>query len=160
MAGMMPVPGLSEAASAIRQLAVTKRRNVTEIIVHCSATPAGRDIRCADIRQWHIADRKFSDIGYHFVIDLDGTIEHGRPLQQAGAHCIRHNRHSIGICYVGGTDSCGQAADTRTTLQKISLKALIQLIRNSFDRLTVHGHRDFAAKACPCFDAASEYGKP
>ena len=77
-------------------------RQIDEIIVHCSATREGRDFSAADIRRWHVADRHFSDIGYHFVVRLDGSIEVGRPLRRSGAHCRAHNRRSVGVCYIGG----------------------------------------------------------
>lgn len=157
MATGIPVPGLSKAAEAIRAFTSGKSRKIDEIILHCSATPIGRDVRCADIRRWHINDRKFTDIGYHFVITIDGIIEIGRPLRHAGAHCLGHNRHSIGICYVGGLDNNGNAADTRTQAQHHSLHAIISLITRLLPGIRIHGHRDFAPKECPCFDATTEY---
>ena len=89
-------------------------RQIDEIIVHCSATREGRDFSAADIRRWHVADRHFSDIGYHFVVRIDGSIEAGRPLRRPGAHCRAHNRRSVGVCYIGGLDRNGHPADTRT----------------------------------------------
>lgn len=153
----MPVPGLSRAGNEIKSFAKSASRQISEIIVHCSATPAGRNVRCSEIRRWHMADRGFSDIGYHFVIDLDGTVETGRPLSQLGAHCVGHNRKSIGICYIGGVDHKGNASDTRTISQKEALTRLILIIKQAFPNVRVHGHRDFARKECPSFDAASEY---
>lgn len=126
-------------------------RHITEIIVHCSATPAGRDVRPEQIRQWHLA-RGFNDIGYHFVITLDGTIHVGRRLDKPGAHCVGHNRVSVGVCYVGGCDSKMRPADTRTPEQRRALRTLVALLLHYFPDATVHGHREFAAKACPSFD--------
>ncbi len=83
-------------------------RRIDEIIIHCSATPAGRDVRVADIRRWHVEERGWRDVGYHFVVCLDGRIERGRPLWKAGAHCMGHNSHSVGVCYVRG--GCGDAS--------------------------------------------------
>ena len=120
-------------------------RAIDTIIVHCSATPAGRDNSAADIRRWH-RQRGFSDIGYHFVVRLDGTIEAGRPLELPGAHCRGHNLRSIGVCY-----------DTRTPAQRASLLRLLTALHLAHPRATIRGHRDFAAKACPCFDATREY---
>lgn len=77
-------------------------RNIKEIIVHCSATPEGKDFTVADIKRWHLA-RGFSDIGYHYVIYRDGSIHVGRSENISGAHCTGHNTISIGICYIGGT---------------------------------------------------------
>lgn len=132
-------------------------RQIDEIIVHCSATREGRDFSAADIRRWHVADRHFSDIGYHFVVRIDGSIEAGRPLRRPGAHCRAHNRRSVDVCYIGGLDRNGHPADTRTAAQRASLLALLTILRRAFPHASIHGHHDFAPKACPCFPATSEY---
>lgn len=134
----------------------TSKREIKEIIIHCSATRQGKDFTASDIRRWHL-ERGFSDIGYHFVIRRDGTIERGRSLDKIGAHCLGHNRNSIGICYVGGLDSMGRPMDTRTYLQRKTLVELLRQLQMSFPNASIHGHCEFAAKACPCFDARSEY---
>lgn len=133
-------------------------RPINEIILHCSATKVFRDFSANDIRRWH-RERGFSDIGYHFVVDLDGTVEIGRPIDQIGAHCLNHNRLSVGICYIGGLDLDGRPCDTRTDAQRVALPAVIRRIRRNHPRTTIHGHREFAAKACPCFDAKGEYSQ-
>lgn len=132
-------------------------RRITELIVHCSATPAGRDVTAADIRRWHKEERGFADIGYHFVVRLDGTVECGRRLSVAGAHCRGHNSRSVGVCYVGGIGSDGRPADTRTPAQRQALLDLLTALRRRFPGASIHGHRDFAPKACPSFDATAEY---
>ena len=126
-------------------------RSINEIIVHCTATRAGRHYTVADIDRWH-RQRGFRCIGYHWVVYLDGTIHPGRPEAEAGAHCLGHNARSIGICYVGGLDAEGKPADTRTPAQRAALQTLVALLRNRYPGVTVHGHREFANKACPCFD--------
>ena len=132
-------------------------RNINKIIVHCSATPEGKAFSVDDIRRWHL-QRGFADIGYHFVIYLDGSVHVGRPLAKAGAHCKGHNAHSVGVCYIGGVASDGKTPkDTRTDAQKASLVKLITELRQQFPNASVHGHREFANKACPCFDARKEY---
>ena len=131
-------------------------RKITEIIVHCADTPEGRDDKSADIRRWHKA-RGFNDIGYHYVVDLDGSIEPGRPIETAGAHCTGHNTNSIGICYIGGADKGMKPKDTRTDAQKQSLVLLLRYLRQRYPSAKIYGHRDFANKACPCFDAKTEY---
>jgi N-acetylmuramoyl-L-alanine amidase len=132
-------------------------RSINEIIVHCADTPEGRDNTVADITRWH-KDRGFATIGYHYVIYRDGSIHEGRPLEQIGAHCVGHNKHSIGICYIGGCASDGKTPkDTRTPEQKEALLALLRRLKARFPNATIHGHRDFAAKACPSFDAFREY---
>lgn len=126
-------------------------RQIKQIIIHCSATPEGKNIGATTIRGWH-KERGFTDIGYHYVIRLDGTIEQGRPIEQIGAHCQGHNRNSIGICYIGGLSQKRQPKDTRTIAQRQAMKQLIQELQEQFPEVTIHGHREFAAKACPCFD--------
>ena len=85
-------------------------RKITEIILHCAATPEGKDFTVADIDRWHRA-RKFNGIGYHYVIYRDGTVHAGRPVERSGAHCTGHNAQSVGVCYIGGcaTDAQGHA---------------------------------------------------
>ncbi len=132
-------------------------RSINEIIVHCAATREGRDFTVEDITRWHKA-RGFATIGYHYVIYRDGSIHEGRPLEQIGAHCVGHNKHSIGICYIGGCASDGKTPkDTRTPEQKEALLSLLRRLKARFPNATIHGHREFAAKACPSFDAFREY---
>ena len=132
-------------------------RKINEIIIHCAATREGRGFTVEDITRWHKA-RGFATIGYHYVIYRDGSIHEGRPLEQIGAHCVGHNKHSIGICYIGGCASDGKTPkDTRTSEQKEALLSLLRRLKARFPNATIHGHRDFAAKACPSFDAFREY---
>jgi N-acetylmuramoyl-L-alanine amidase len=132
-------------------------RNIKEIIIHCSDTPEGKDFTVSDIRSWHLA-RNFSDIGYHYVIYRDGSIHEGRNVNISGAHCTNHNSISIGICYIGGRAAVGTTPkDTRTEAQKKSLVDLLNKLRKIYPNATIHGHKEFAAKACPSFDAKREY---
>ena len=126
-------------------------RKITEIIVHCTATRDGRSFTVRDIDSWH-RERGFRSIGYHWVVYLDGTIHPGRPEAETGAHCKGHNQKSVGVVYVGGLDGRGRPADTRTPAQRDSLRTLVCMLRNRYPGATVHGHREVAAKACPCFD--------
>lgn len=135
------------------------RRSINEIIIHCTATPEGRECSVDEIRQWHKA-RGFTDIGYHYVIHLDGRVENGRDVDIAGAHCTGHNTHSIGVVYVGGCTKDGKTPkDTRTLDQKAAIANLLMDLRRLYPMATIHGHRDFANKACPSFDATHEYRK-
>ena len=131
-------------------------RPINEIIVHCTATKEGRDFDVKDVRRWHL-QRKFKDIGYHYLVLLDGTVQEGRPVEQPGAHCTGHNANSIGVCYVGGLDADGKPADTRTLKQRYALRFLLSELRHKYPQATIHSHRDFAAKDCPCFAATKEY---
>lgn len=134
----------------------SSHRAIDKIIIHCTATPEGRDVTAADVDRWH-RQRGFRCIGYHFIIRLDGRIEPGRPVAEVGAHCSGHNAGSIGVAYVGGLDAAGNPCDTRTPAQRRALVELINELVKEYPRARVHGHRDFAAKACPCFDATKEY---
>lgn len=130
-------------------------RWINKIIVHCSDSPFGRNDKAKDIDLWHKA-KGWSGIGYHFVIDLDGTIEKGRDVRKIGAHCLTQNNHSIGVCYIGGRDRDGKYADTRTPAQRESMAKLLRELVQEY-KSPVYGHRDFANKPCPCFDAKAEY---
>lgn len=132
-------------------------RKIKKIIIHCTATPCGQHITVADIDRWHRA-RGWSGIGYHYVIYTDGSVHPGRPLGKAGAHCAGHNRDSIGIVYAGGLATDGTTpADTRTPAQRESLHILVEQMLTQFPGATVHGHNEFAVKACPCFDVRTEF---
>ena len=154
-----------------------KPSEIDAIVVHCSATREGQDVRAADIDKWH-KERGFAMIGYNYVIDLDGRVEVGRPLTRAGAHCNTkgvsrrsYNVHSIGICYIGGLDKNGNPKDTRTPQQKLALSNLIYNLIEKYPIVEVIGHRDASPdlngdgkitknewiKACPCFDVRSEF---
>lgn len=131
-------------------------RKIDKIIIHCSATKEGKDFRLNDIAAWH-KDRHFplsggTYCGYHYVIDLDGRIEIGKDLKYTGCHCEGHNAHSIGICYIGGLDSNGNPADTRTRDQRFSLMWLVMFLKAVFPEAKICGHRDLANRDCPCFE--------
>ena len=131
-------------------------RDIDKIIVHCTATPEGREVSVEEIDSWH-KERGWSQIGYHWVIALDGSIHEGRPEHISGAHCKGVNKNSIGLTYVGGCDKDMNGKDTRTEAQKDSLIYLIGFLCAKFPGSKVYGHRDFSEKFCPSFDATSEY---
>jgi N-acetylmuramoyl-L-alanine amidase len=131
-------------------------RNINKIIVHCTATIEGKAFTANDITRWH-KQRGFATIGYHWVVLLDGTIQQGRAEMTMGAHCKGHNANSIGICYIGGLDENGKSKDTRTPEQKKALLELLKRLKKDYPNATIHGHREFANKDCPCFDAKNEY---
>ena len=131
-------------------------RKITEIILHCTATEPTNDIHVADIRRCH-KERGFSDIGYHYLINLNGDLEFGRPVEIVGAHCLGHNANSIGIAYAGGIMN-GKPEDTRTQRQKDAITSLVFRLIIAYPYITgLHGHNEYAAKACPCFDVQSEF---
>lgn len=136
---------------------------VTEVIVHCSDTPPdwmqGKTIiaKRDEIDRWHRL-RGFRKIGYHYLIDRDGTTTVGRPPTEVGAHVIGHNSGTLGVCLIGGHS--GAAADDFaqhfTSEQKLALCQLIGDIRKRARIVRVTGHNQYAAKACPCFNVEKE----
>ena len=134
-------------------------REIEKIIFHCSATIEGQNISAATIKRWHVKDRGWSDIGYHYIIGLDGRIESGRPVNKQGAHAKGFNKTSIGVCYIGGLSKNKRAKDTRTDAQKNAMIKLIKTLKNIYPDATLHGHREFSKKACPCFDVQKEYAE-
>ena len=136
-------------------------RKINKIIIHCSATQEGKNITADTIDKWH-KKRGWRGIGYHYVIALDGTMEYGRMVDVPGAHVKGHNANSIGIVYIGGVEAEKQngkwiAKDTRTQAQKDTLLELLKVLKKLHPNASIHGHNEFAAKSCPCFDAYTEY---
>ena len=150
-------------AKLIPQRFKKSKRTITELIVHCSATPEGVDYTVDDIRKWH-KQQGWSDIGYHYVVYRNGLIVDGRDVDLIGAHCLKggHNTHSIGICYVGGVDKddMKKSKDTRTHEQRAALKAILIDLKRLYPNAKIYGHRDFdKGKDCPSFDARTEYSE-
>lgn len=149
---------------------MTTKRMINKIIIHCAATYPGQDVGAYEIRRWHL-ERGYNDIGYHYVIRRDGEIDLGRPLDKAGAHTKGYNSNSVGICLVGGIQD-GKGGDANqdgvveewenrqrgapeanfTPAQWAALETLVIKLCEAFPGATVHGHNEFAAKACPSFD--------
>lgn len=134
-------------------------RLITLIIIHCSAVRTYQTSSAEQIDQWH-RSRGWKCIGYHYVVRRDGTIETGRPESMVGAHCLHHNRHSLGICYEGGLNAKGEHSDTRTPAQKRALKTLLKELKTRYPDASITSHRTFnPQKDCPCFDAEHEYSQ-
>lgn len=154
------------------------KQDIDAIVIHCSATREGADFKASDIDRWH-KQQGWQMIGYHYVIDLDGTIEPGRPLTMNGAHTNTagtsgraYNSHSIGICYIGGLDKDGtHPKDTRTPKQKEAMRRLVEQLMEHYNIVEVIGHRDASPdkngngevepsewiKSCPSFDVRDEF---
>ena len=132
-------------------------RSITLIIIHCSAVLPWQRSSAKDINIWH-KRKGWKCIGYHYVVRRDGSIELGRPLEQVGSHCVKHNRYSIGICYEGGLNAAGEEVDTRTPEQRVTLRKLVEELHQRFPRALILGHHDLnPGKKCPCYNAAEEY---
>lgn len=137
-------------------------REINEIFIHCAATKpqwmisATADQKVAEIRRWHVEERGWRDIGYHFVIDRSGDTVEGRPIEEIGAHVRGHNRNSIGICLVGGWGGAttDQFEEHFTELQRQALWKLLDDLTAQFPNARIRGHNEVAAKACPCFDVS------
>ena len=127
---------------------------ISRFIIHCSANGPNSQIGAYEIRKYHTlpvaaGGRGFEDIGYHFVIKRDGTVEQGRKLEYQGAHCTGYNAGSIGICLVGGVDNSGRPDDNFTLIQREALAMMLRTLRKRWPNATIHGHNEFANKACP-----------
>lgn len=126
-------------------------RPIDKLIIHCAATRPSMDIGVKEIRKWHL-DRGFNDIGYHYVIRRDGTVETGRPIDLVGAHVAGHNTGSHGICLVGGIDDVMNPDANFTKEQWDQLARVVRAFKAQYPNATVHGHNEFANKDCPSFD--------
>lgn len=131
-------------------------RSINRIILHCSATPEGREVTVDDIRGWHMS-QGWDDIGYHFCVYADGSVHRGRDLDKTGAHVYGHNSDSIGVCYIGGVDKAMKPKDTMTEMQDIAVLELVKSLRLIFGKLSLHGHNEFSSKSCPSFDVQDKY---
>ena len=166
--GLKPdgIVGPATLAKLIPQRFKKSKRAIREIIIHCTATPEGKDYTVEQIRADH-KKQGWSDIGYHYVIYRDGSIHEGRDVDLIGAHCVGHNAYSIGVCYVGGVEnkpgvpySKLKAKDTRTELQKNSMLSLLMDLRKLYPSAIIVGHHDYEPKKdCPSFDAKKVFSR-
>lgn len=133
-------------------------RPIEEIIIHCTGTVPSDLTTVEAVRRYHVNTLGWKDIGYHYLIYLDGSIHQGRPIDQAGAHCKNHNQRTIGICYVGGLDVNKKPKDTRTLRQVAAIRRLVQSLKVCFPTIKkVSGHYMYDNKPCPCFDVKKEF---
>jgi len=138
-------------------------RNITGIIIHCTATSPNwwseksSEEKVEEVRNWHVRDNGWSDIGYHFLIDRDGTVVKGRPIERNGAHVRGHNRGTIGISLFGGRAASknDNFEDHFTPEQDRALRKLINQLHAEYGDVPVTGHNEYAAKGCPGFQVSS-----
>tara|TARA_R100000781_G_scaffold46855_1_gene31530 strand:+ start:107 stop:520 length:414 start_codon:yes stop_codon:yes gene_type:complete len=131
-------------------------RDINRIILHCTATKEGVDVSLETIKNWHL-ERGFKDVGYHYVILLNGEIVLGRNVFTQGAHTRGENEDSIGIAYVGGLDENGKPKDTMSIFQENAFFHLVESLSVTFGKLELHGHNEYSNKACPSFDVQEKY---
>ena len=147
-------------------------RKITEIIVHATATRADwwanrrTADKVAEVKAWHVdpkpKGRGWSDIGYHFLIDRDGTVAEGRPIERTGAHVKGHNTGTIGITLFGGHggEKDNAFADNFTEDQDAALRKLVARLQAEYGPgLKLSGHHEYANKACPCFDVRKWFAR-
>lgn len=140
-------------------------RPIDEAIIHCSATRPGwmygekTSAKVAEIRRWHVDGNGWSDIGYHYIIDRDGTVAQGRPVERAGAHTKGHNARSIGVCLIGGHGAAAtdDFSDHFTVDQAKALDRLLDSLKVRFGPVKVSGHNQYANKGCPGFDVPTYF---
>lgn len=133
-------------------------RQINELFIHCSATQPkwmaanSCQQKMEEIRRWH-TDKGWSDIGYHFVVDRQGDVCVGRPVERVGAHAKGHNKNSIGICLIGGfgSDADDKFEEHYTDLQRKALDNLLKDLTDSYSNVKIRGHNEVSAKACPGF---------
>lgn len=131
-------------------------KSVDFLVIHCSATKADQNVGRAEIDRWH-RERGWFEIGYHYVVRRDGTVEPGRPEDKPGAHVRGLNHLSLGICLAGGVGPDGRPAANFTPQQAVALRDLVDDLTTRYPNAEVVGHRDCpnVNKACPSFDARS-----
>jgi len=137
-------------------------RLIERIILHCSYTRPSQDIGAETIREWHVEGNGWRDIGYHYVIRRDGTVETGRPLDEPGAHAAGHNEDSVGVCLIGGrVEEKDEPESNFTAAQLAAAERLILQLRaaalpGESEPIEVIGHRDVdPSRRCPCLNAGA-----
>ena len=119
-------------------------RQISKVIVHCSDSEHLSHDNRESIYKWHVTEKGWKDIGYHYLILKNGTVEKCRPVYNTGAHCYGQNKNSIGICLTGKFEFSSD--------QYVSLQRLINELRWLFGDIEINGHRDFSEKTCPNFE--------
>lgn len=136
------------------------------LVIHCTATPEGREVSAAEIRRWHTAPvsqggRGWKQVGYTDIVHLDGRVERlvdNNEDAQVDAWEVTngaagYNSVSRHIVYVGGCDKAGRPKDTRTEAQREALKHYVEDFHARFPQVKIVGHHELnPGKACPSFD--------
>ncbi len=141
-------------------------RPLKYLVIHCTATPEGREVTSAEIRKWHTdpvskGGRGWSQVGYTDLVHLAGNVERlvannedayvdGWEVTNGASGYNSISRH---IVYAGGVAKDGKTAkDTRTLAQRKALEAYVRDFHRRFPGVRIIGHNEGAKKACPSFD--------
>lgn len=124
-------------------------REITLIVWHCTATPVTMKVNMALIRKWHVDENGWSDVGYHYLIRRDGTLETGRSLEKPGAHASGYNKESIGVAFEGGTDKFGKSESNFSRAQYECAFALKDDLDARYNNPEHKGHNEISSKECP-----------
>ena len=131
---------------------MNKRIKTDTLVIHCSATPATMDIGVETIKKWHVDENGWDDVGYHYVIRRNGTLEPARPEEYQGAHAVQVNDRSLGICLIGGSNSNGDWENNFINDQFVTLKALLLNLTKKYKIKKIIGHYQVEPKKeCPSF---------
>ncbi|MCP1300623.1 N-acetylmuramoyl-L-alanine amidase [Chryseobacterium sp. S0630] len=132
-------------------------RTINYIVIHCTATQP--DVKIESIKRYWRENLKWKNPGYHYMIKADGKTVNTLPIDQVSNGVAGWNSQIINISYIGGIDKSGNPEDTRTEEQKKSIVKLLRELKSTFPKAKIQGHRDFpnVYKACPSFDAKTEY---
>ena len=129
-----------------------KREKTDTIVIHCSATPPTMDIGVEKIREWHVGENHWDDVGYHHVITRSGVLQKARPEEMQGSHARAVNGTSLGICLVGGSNASGDWENNFQDEQFVTLKALILDLIKRYEIKKIIGHYQVDdKKECPSF---------
>jgi len=126
-------------------------RTIKKVIIHCSDSDIDSHDDISVIRDWHVNENGWSDVGYHYFIQKNGNVQIGRNEKTIGAHCRGYNRESIGICLHG------KYKEEFTNDQFTALAILVEdiLRRYNLDIDDIYGHKAFdKKKSCPNFSVA------
>ena len=136
------------------------------LVLHCTATPEGREVSSDDIRAWHTnpvskGGRGWSQVGYTDLIHLNGEVErlvdnnedaNVDPWEITNG-AKGYNSISRHVVYVGGVVADGKTTkDTRTKAQRAAMESYVKEFHRKHPNVRIIGHREVAAKDCPSFD--------
>tara|TARA_B100000427_G_C15254313_1_gene483605 strand:- start:151 stop:582 length:432 start_codon:yes stop_codon:yes gene_type:complete len=132
---------------------MTPRTKTDTIVIHCAATKPSMDIGYDEIRKWHVEDNGWDDVGYHYIIKRDGTLQTGRDESMVGSHARQVNGTSLGICLVGGVDDNNDWENNFNDEQFETLKTIVLKLKDKYQIEKIIGHYEVDdVKKCPSFD--------